>query len=137
MKYLRYLLLFLGHLWALPHSLFGFLLCITVYWPKSIRFRSGAIEVVVYKDHLIPKGLDNFRTGGQTHGAFMFFADERCRDDVGLNSHERVHILQTMIFGGVLYPLLYGLSCLIGLLRGKSATMAYWDNWFERWARHE
>jgi hypothetical protein len=145
MAALRYLLRILGYLWSLPHTLIGVLALLTVYFPKSIRWKNGALEVVV-RWHLIPRGLDrtgdgdvddpeDFRTGGQTHGIIIFLRDEEAREGVRLGNHERVHVVQCMIFGGVLYPLMYGLSCGFNLCRGQSMSDAYHNCIFEKRAR--
>ena len=134
----------LGWIWTLPHTLFGVLLLLTVYFPKSIRWSEGALDVVV-RWHVIPEGFDrtgdgdiddpeDFRTGAQTHGFIIFYRDKHQRDRGDLREHERVHVLQCMILGGVLYPLLYGLSFAINLARGQGTVVAYKNIWFERQA---
>jgi hypothetical protein len=141
----KFLLRILGYIWSLPLTVFGLLLLCTVYWPRSVTWRNGALEVVV-RWHLIPRGMDrtgdgdlddpeDFLTGGQTHGAVIFLCDENQRNDMRLHHHERHHVVQAMILGFILYPLGYGVSCLIGLCKGKGIAGASQDCWFERWAR--
>ena len=102
----------LGWIWTLPHTLFGVLCLLTVYFPKSIRWSDGALDVVV-RWNLIPKGFDrtgdgdvddpkDFKTGAQTHGFIIFYRDERTSRRESLRCHERVHVVQCMVLGGVL-----------------------------------
>jgi len=139
---IKHLVRFLGYVWSLPHTLFGVLLLLTVYFPKRVRWSEGALDVVV-RWHLIPKGMDktgdgdlddpeDFVTGGQTHGIIIFYADEYQAQRQRLRCHERIHVLQCMIFGGLLYPLLYGLSSMAAAFSGDDY---YRDNHFEVWAR--
>jgi hypothetical protein len=135
----------LGWIWSFPlHGLFGLLLLCTVYFPKKIRFRRGYVQVVVRR-HLIPEGIDrtgdgdiddpeDFRTGGQAHGGFMFHASERQWDREDHVHHEETHVWQCFVLGGVLYPLTYGLSYAINRLRGMNAAKAYRSVWHEKQA---
>lgn len=152
MHALKLVLRLLGYLWSLPHALFGLLLLCTVYFPRSIRWHRGVFEVVV-RWHLIPRGMDrtgdgdiddpeDFRTGGQTHAWFVFLRDEEQRKSLRLGNHERMHTVQEMIFGP-LYPVIYGLdffcrlfaACLRDDYRDVAVANAYYNIWFERWAR--
>jgi len=131
---MRIALYLLGHLWALPHTLFGLLLLATVYRGKVTRWSWGGIEVRLDSNRdLIPKGMENglFETAAQTHGVLIFYVALSKR----LRRHERRHVLQCIILGGVLYPAAYGLLYVVGLCQGKSALEAYKAIWFEKNAR--
>lgn len=130
----------LGWVWSFPGlwpgcSLFGLLLALTVYFPKKVRFRRGYVQIVV-RWSLIPKGFDtnrdgdlddpeDFRTGGQTHGCFMFHSDERQWDRADHVHHEETHVWQCMVLGFLLHPLIYGCSYVVNRLRGMDPETAY------------
>lgn len=145
MTALRYIGLALGWLWSMPlHGLVGLLLLLTVYFPKRIAFQRGYVKVMV-RWSLIPKGLDrtgdgdiddpqDFRTGAQTHGGFVFVADEHQWSRADLEHHEETHVWQCFVLGGILHPLTYGLSFLINRLRGMDTADAYRNIWHERQA---
>jgi hypothetical protein len=137
----------LGYLWSLLHTLVGVLLMVTVYFPKSVKWIDGALVVIV-RWHIIPEGMDrtgdgdcddpeDFITGAQTHGCIIFCRDEKQAASARLQNHERVHIAQSMVLGP-LYPLLYGILCLVMLIKHRSTMKAYWMNPLEVQARaHE
>lgn len=131
----------LGYAWSIVHNLVGLAFFLSVYWPKKVRWEHGAIHVVV-KRRLIPEGMDqtgdgdlddpeDFVTGAQTHGLFIFYRDDNVWDWKRLKAHELTHVFQGMIFGPF-YPILYGIfSGVLFLWPGKDF---YRDNPFERWA---
>ena len=120
-------------IWVLPHAV-GLVLLATVYLPRSVGWRDGAIEVVV-RWRLIPRGLgENFHTGAQTHGLFIFYRNEKEQGNERLGRHERQHVRDGTI-GGAFYMLAYGVHFLVNLARGMSTVDAYWEVWFERRAR--
>ena len=126
------LLRFIGFLWALPHTLFGVLLLLTIYFPRSVVWCDGALDVVV-RWKLRPA---SFNPGAQTHGVIIFYADAHQLGIEPLRRHERRHVDQCMVLGGVLYPLFYGLHYLWNYLtNGFDGGKAYEDNWFEKDAR--
>lgn len=129
---MKRLLLVLGGVWSLPHTAIGLLALITVYWPKAMRWETGALHVVV-RWSLIPRGMENFRTGAQTHGFIIFYADEAQAMRSRLICHESWHVYQGMLLGP-LYPVLYGLLFLVELARKRDVVRAYEGIWFERWA---
>lgn len=120
----KYALRLLCYAWALPSTLIGLLLLATVYWPSSVRWSSGALDVVARRG-LIPRWA-----AGQTHGWIVFYRDDRQSEKRDLRVHERFHVAQCMTWG-VMYPVLYGLSSLWALVRGGDY---YRDNVFERQA---
>lgn len=122
------LLKILGHLWALPLTVFALLATLTRYFPRRIRWRLGGIEVIP-RWGLIPKGLKrdgkDFRTGGQTFGLFRFYREEKNWEDIPLVYHEKTHQKQQMIWG-ILYLFIYGGFFLwFWLEAGMTPYMAY------------
>ena len=120
----------LGYLWSVPHSIVGLLLLATVYWPQSVRWSDGAIDVIV-RWRLIPRGVEGMEVGAQTHGALVFYADATAALSPRLRNHERYHVAQGMLFGP-LFPVLYGLSSLLYLWPGGRPP--YLGNHFEQHA---
>jgi hypothetical protein len=132
----------MGSLWALPHTLIGVLLMLVPHYhgvwfpyvPRRVRRRGLVLHFIAGK--IIPEGLSGgFVTGAQTHGNLQWYANEYQWDRGDLVKHETRHTHQEWIFGGVLYPLLYGLSFVVNLVRFKNVTEAYKQIPFERDAR--
>lgn len=94
-------------LFIVAHTLAGLAL-MPFYGVDKWRWRAGAIEV------LAKRKKDGgtriwFQPGAQTWGIIIFCASERNFEDESLQVHERVHILQTLLFG-VLFPVTYLLA---------------------------
>ena len=131
-----------GYILSLPHTLFGLLLMLW-YRPTKVRWNNGTIECI--SEHIIPQGIDrtgdgdvddpeDFRTGAQTHGIIIFYADEYQRLRPDLVAHERTHVWQGMLFGP-LYPLTYGVFFLGLLVIMRNIVRAYRAIPWEQWAR--
>jgi len=136
----------IGSIWALPHTLFGVLLMLIPHYrgvwfpyvPRKVRRRGLVFHFIAGK--IIPEGMgERFVTGAQTHGNLQWYRDERQWDREDLVKHETRHTHQEWIFGGILFPLLYGLSFVVNLIRFRFDTVkAYEQIPFERDARrHE
>ena len=102
--------------WMVIHSLVGVAL-MPLYGVEEWRWREGAIEV------LAKKGKDGttrilFKPGAQTWGLVIFCASERNYNSNSLQVHERVHIIQTYIFGAF-YPVTWALSWVVLFLAVK------------------
>jgi hypothetical protein len=130
------LLRILGYLWASPNTIISLLIALTLYFPKSIRFRHGYIHITPLFG-LKPKGLDtdgdgtlDFFTGGQSFGGAMQFFRLKT-PSARLQSHEEHHSVQGMILGPFFGPA-YLIASLIAALSGKHF---YRHNWFEKNAR--
>lgn len=113
MRILRAIGYALGFVWSLPHTLLGVLL-ILVYFPREIRWSQGCLEV-------IPRWIIG-SPGAQTHGVVIFYRDRRTRAWVPLRVHERVHVVQGMIFG-IFYIISYSLFF---LLKWVSQGFRHW-----------
>ena len=123
----------LGYLWALPHTLLGALLLLTWYLPKTLRWRDGALEVVVRRRYLIGGKW----VGGQTWGWIIFFRDVDQQKRRGLQHHERVHVKQALI-GGPYYAFAWLFWFVTNwATNGFNVRKAYYDIPFEEWARGE
>jgi len=118
-------------LFIVLHTLIGAFL-IPIYGVEKIRWRAGAIEIVAKTKEVEIRGRKQevtriwFRPGAQTWGLIIFFADERNLKHEPLQVHERVHIIQTYLFG-VLYLLTYGIA--FGIL---FAIVKLKLDWWER-----
>ena len=86
------------------HTLIGVLL-MPFYGIDQIRWSQGAIEVIAKKSK-DGKTRIWFQPGAQTWGLIIFYSSARGWGNAGLRVHERVHILQTYLFG-VVYPVTY------------------------------
>lgn len=119
---------FLGYAWSLPNSLIGFVLMVTWYLPKSVRWKDGALEVVIRRKSLIGGEW----VGAQTYGWVIFCKNEKQRDRPDLAVHERVHVRDAMVFG-IFFLLMYGLCFLYEWrkLDFENWTEAYRSNWWE------
>ena len=111
------------------HTLVGILL-MSVYGVDKWRWRAGAIEVMAGKK---ADGTTRiwFKPGAQTWGLVIFCADGRNFESESLHVHERVHILQTYLFG-VFYLLTYALAfgALFAIVKAKL-------DWWERNAQDD
>lgn len=118
-----WLLLLAPVVFIVPHTLVGLLL-IPLYGAESIRWSEGAIEVVAKKR---ADGTSRIigDPGAQTWGLLIFYRADRFVRVPGLRVHERVHILQSALFG-VVYPVTYVLSFLV-LLAGVR-WFGWWSN---------
>ena len=119
MTWMWLLLLLAPGFFIIPFTLVGLAL-LPFYGVEKIRWYKGAIEVVA-KTNKDGSTRIFGQPAAQTIGLFIFYAREKTEiiknrkrsgwDDPALRVHERVHILQPLIFG-VLYVLVYGLSFL-------------------------
>lgn len=113
-------------LFIVVHTLVGFLLMIP-YGVDKWRWRAGAIEVMASRKK---DGTTKiwFQPGAQTWGLIIFCANGHAYEDEALQVHERVHILQTILFG-IIYPVTYLLAfaVLFTLVKLK----------LDWWERHE
>ena len=104
------------------HTLLGLAL-MPIYGVDKWRWRAGAIEVMAGKK---ADGTTKiwFAPAAQTWGLVIFCADGRAFENAPLQVHERVHILQTYLFGAF-YLLTYALSfgVLFALVKLK---LAWW-----------
>lgn len=89
------------------HTLVGLCL-VPIYGVDNWRWRAGAIEIQA-KRKKDGRTRIWFQPGAQTWGIIIFCASERSFEDPPLQVHERVHILQALLFG-VLYPVTYLLT---------------------------
>ncbi len=89
------------------HTFVGILL-MPIYGVRDWRWRAGAIEVLAKSKE---DGTTRiwFKPGAQTWGLIIFCADRQNFENEPLLVHERVHILQTYLFGAF-YLLTYALS---------------------------
>jgi len=116
-----------GYLWALPMSLVGLLLGLTLYFPKRIRWRDGCLEIVPRRENLIGGPW----VGGQTYGWVIFLRDERMLEHAELAVHERGHVVQALLLGP-LFPVAYGILFAINYAHFRSDwRKAYRYIWFE------
>lgn len=107
MSWLWWLLPLAPVLFLVLHTLLGFML-MPFYGVEKVRWYKGAIEVVAKRNK--HGGTRIFgQPGAQTWGLIIFYASERSWDWAALRVHERVHILQTILFG-VIYPITYLLA---------------------------
>jgi hypothetical protein len=118
----------LRYLWALPASLVGLLLALPALATGATARRiEGALEIAGRPiDRAIVRLPAGMRFSAITFGHVIIGRDHaalaRCR------CHERIHVLQYERWG-VLLLVLYPLSSLVQLLRGRHP---YRDNAFER-----
>ncbi len=89
------------------HTLVGLAL-MPIYGVDKWRWRAGAIEVMAGRKK---DGTTRiwFQPGAQTWGIIVFCANGRNFENEPLQVHERVHVLQSILFG-VLFPITYLLS---------------------------
>ena len=111
-KHWRYFIL--GYIWALPNTLIGLALLATWYFPRSVAWRDGCLEV-------IPRRLliGGPWVGAQTWGWVIFSRDTNQESRGDLMVHERVHVVQAFI-GGPFFMLAYAVHFLY-----RRATMEY------------
>jgi len=144
----------LGTLWALPHTIIGLLMMLIPCWkdsvsnvksrwvwfplvPRAVRVHNWTVHFVA--GLIVPPGMrGGFRTGAQTHGSCIWFADKRQWDRPELVRHEERHNRQEWVFGPF-YMLLYLGSFLVNLARFDGDSLkAYREIPFEKDAReHE
>jgi len=107
MSWLWLLLPLAPGLFIVLHTLLGLAL-MPFYGVEKIRWYKGAVEVVAKCDE---NGTTRIfgRPGAQTWGLVIFYAREDAWERPSLRVHERVHILQSFLFGAI-YPLTYLLS---------------------------
>jgi len=105
------------------HTLLGVAL-MPFYGVDKWRWRAGAIEIVAKKK---TDGSTRiwFKPWAQTWGLIIFCADGAAYESEALQVHERVHILQTYLFG-VLFPVTYLLSFVV-LFSLVKAKLAWWE----------
>lgn len=105
------------------HTLVGILLMIP-YGVDKWRWRAGAIEVMA------SRGEDGttriwFKPGAQTWGLVIFCSNGFNYENESLQVHERVHILQTYLFGAP-YLLTYVMSFAFLFVLVKT-KLAWWE----------
>lgn len=93
---------FLGYVWSSPLTLIGLLITL-IYFPRSIRWSRGCIEI-------IPLWILG-NPGAQSWGWLIFYCDKSAAENAGLRVHERVHVEQAFI-GGVFFALAYAIHWL-------------------------
>lgn len=98
------LLLLAPGLFIVAHTLLGVLLMLP-YGVESIRWNRWTIEVVA-KANKDGHTRIWFRPSAQTWGLMIFYASAQLKSSEPLRVHERVHILQSLLFGAV-YPVTY------------------------------
>lgn len=116
MKILR----FISYIWALPNTLLGLILFFFIYGPKSLKWNKGVLEGTCKR--MIPWWTN---VVGQTWGWLVVY---RSTPYLGLENHERQHVVQGMVLGP-LFLVIYPIASLIALIQGKNG---YRDNWFEK-----
>lgn len=117
---------FPGYVWSLPNSLIGLVLLATWYWPRSIAWRDGCLEVVTRRTLIGGPWV-----GAQTYGWVIFYRDSNMQSRGDLAVHERVHVAQAMV-GGVFFLLAYGLHFLwLWAIGGVQWKEAYYRVWAE------
>jgi len=137
MRYVGYVI---GVIWSMLHTLFGLLL-VLIYWPRSIRWRKGCIEMVATR--II--GFKKPASGAQTHGIIIYGTDLAALNNIPLGVHERKHVIQGFVLGPF-YPIAYVLHFLVlyvkvkagwtdGIGTGAAWKRAYRMIVFERQAR--
>lgn len=119
------------YLWALPCSLSGLGIALPLLLLGAVpRLVAGVIEIGFDQiDHPIARRLLRWPFRGITFGHVVLAATHEMQ--ALLRAHERVHVRQYEKWG-LLFFLLYPLSSLIQLLRGRRP---YEDNCFEIEAR--
>ena len=122
MSWLWLLLPLVPGLFIVLHTLIGLLLMIP-YGVEDMRWNKGALEVIA-KRRKDGRTRIWFEPGAQTWGLVIFHARDWYWDHAPLKVHERVHILQSILFG-VVYPVTYLLS--FGLL--YLLVKLGWDWW--------
>lgn len=120
----------LGHIWALPMSLFAILALLTRYFPRKIRWNRGSFEIIT-RWGLVPKGMQKFTTRGQGFGLFRFYLNEAAWDNGGLREHEGTHQAQQRKWG-ILYPFVYGGFFFYYMSQGFIPVAAYYLIPFEK-----
>ena len=110
---------------VVTHTWLGFVLML-FYGVDKWRWRAGAIEVMAGKKK---DGTTKiwFQPGAQTWGLIIFCADGYNYERAPLQVHERVHILQTILFGSF-YTATYALSFVFFFVIVKLQ--------FDWWKRH-
>jgi len=83
------ILYLLGALWILPLTLAGAVLAL-IYVPIGVRWSDGLLEIRTLWIIGSP--------GAQTIGLIMFYTDPEERDRPRLRVHERVHVIQSMLW---------------------------------------
>jgi hypothetical protein len=122
------------------HTLFALAFFIPVYGSRSMRWSGRAIEIVAKQN----SGRTRIwgRPGAQTHGLVIFYAGTPHQDSEPLRVHERVHILQELLFGW-LYLITYvghfGINLILSYFLWQNETEARWKRAYrriiwERWA---
>lgn len=119
-----------GYIWALPHTLVGFVLAFLFYGAHSLKWHEGVLTCVGSNIWGNP--------GAQTHGWLVIFADEGERGRADLRVHEYTHVVQGFI-GGPVYMLAYGTLFLAYYLTQQKDEKPGWHddyrrNWFEEMA---
>lgn len=122
---------------VVPNIVVSLLLAL-VYRPTHWRFSDGCLELVAGR-----------RKDGSTRiwgrpGAqcllcpVIWYASEKASNDDALRVHERVHVVQGFLLGGVLAALAYGLHFFWNWAMGGFVAWktAYYFIWAERWAYH-
>lgn len=99
------------------------------YWPKSIEWKDGCLEVVSKRTLAGGKWV-----GAQTWGWVIFYRDERMKASGRLNVHERVHVSQGFKWGP-LFPFMYAGHWLWNW--GFGLRMSWIDAYYEVWAEVE
>ena len=120
---------FLGYLWALPNTLLGVLMALTVYFPKMVRWRDGALEIVPRRRNLIGGPW----VGAQTYGWIIFGKTREMLDAVDLYAHERVHVDQGLKYGITLW-FVYGAQFADKYFGDAKTTL--WARTSNGWARN-
>lgn len=127
------MLMLLGQLWALPLTLIGAIAAL-VGGVRVLGVQGGAIVCAAKTGGLIAKvfAATNTYGAGGFYGAFVFF--HSATPSPAMLKHELRHFAQARVLGP-LWPLLYGLHFLWGLVTTRSVKDAYLNVFLERDAR--
>ena len=122
---------FIGYLWALPLTIFGFILATG---GRSAFLNSDdewCFHYVALEGGLMMKFFSTFDFGAFTCGAVICYRDKSLQNNKHLVRHEKEHFYQCRRWG-LLQPIIYYTHSGILLLQGRNP---YWDNLFEVAAR--
>ena len=92
------------------HTVFALVVLAPIFGVESIQWSDWCIEIVAKRNK---EGKTRIwgRPGAQTHALVIFYSSEGNRLRRGLRVHERLHIIQEILFG-IFYLVTYGLSFL-------------------------
>jgi len=131
-------LCFLGFLFVLPVSIFGFLLFLLLLVTRQIEKVKIGTDFVCVVDMLnngwfFKRVFWNRGWVGYSIGCYVFVKDINVYRLNRTLAHEKRHCYQQYVLGVLFYPVYILDSVLIWLFQPEKHS--YYDNWFERDAR--